>query len=93
MVPACRYIERFIAAGGVQALTSVLENAGPLPLQLRLAVVALDSLTRCGGAVAFEAALGWWAPSLPQHTDAGLEHTGSQENGHDGTDTVMAEVC
>lgn len=97
-----RYTERFIAAGGVQALAAVLEGGGELPQQLRLAVVALDCLTRSGGAAACEAALGWWAPSLPEGVEAGGEPEAAAtaraevpepaNDGHHGADAVMTEV-
>ena len=101
----CRYTERFIAAGGVQALTAVLEGSGEWVQQLRLAVAALDCLTRCGGAAACEAALGWWAPttSLESGEEAGREglapdgaaHPGepySLQNGHDNAPSITGQV-
>ena len=82
----------------MQALATVLDTAGALPLQLRMAVVALDCLTRCGGAAACEAALGWWAPPPAQGDGdddgggAGADETETLGNGHANPDEAMPDV-
>ena len=54
----------FLAASGVQALGAVLERPHVGPMELHMALVCLDGLTRAAGVAGCEAALGWWMPGL-----------------------------
>lgn len=95
-------MDHFVRAGGVQALTAVLEGNEALPAHVRLAVAALDCLTRCGGAAACEAALGWWAPEPQPALDVAADAEAPAEpaaaeplalaKGLDAEDTGMQEV-
>ena len=87
-----------MAAGGVQALAAVLDSPEAMPLELRLALSALDGLTRGAGACGCEAVLGWWAPAMPEQDAAdgeggaqSLLGTGEQ-NGVDAGLAIKAEV-
>ena len=60
---ACSLIMDFLAASGVQALGALLERPQAGPLELHMALVCLDGLTRAAGVAGCEAALGWWMPS------------------------------
>lgn len=58
----------FLAASGVQALGALMERPQVGPMELHMALVCLDGLTRAAGVAGCEAALGWWMPS-PEDAD------------------------
>ena len=77
----CSLARDFLAASGVQALAAVLDRPGVGPLELHMALVCLDSLTRAAGVAGCEAALGWWIPSGQALPDAAADATAAQQVG------------
>ena len=59
----CRHASHFIAAQGMLALASVLSLLRPPKSVVRFAITAAELLTRSAGALACEAALGWFEPA------------------------------
>ena len=59
----------FLKAGGVPALSAVLNSQQPTPSVIRYTLCALEALTASCPAASCEAILGWWRPNSDQPID------------------------
>lgn len=85
-----RYAAKFLAAGGILALTRVLTSEQQIPRSVRYVLAAIEALMLSCPAAACEALLGWWNPTSEEN-QAKIREAQEQEGLDSGDDQNMEE--